>query len=107
MRAVTYIIRFITWSICTLPEACACSDGSDSDTEVEVMSVGSVADGEAVGVTGEDNCVRGVDDDENIPDTQQVDPRPLAGTCMCVFTRVPLGVCGDIQTLPPGPPYAW
>ena len=68
--------------------------------------MGSVAEGEAVGGTGEDNFVGGVDDDENIPDTQQVDPRPLAGTCMCVFTRVPLGVCGDIlliQTLPRTP----
>ena len=37
--------------------------------------MGSVAEGEAVG---------GVDDDDNTPDTQQVDPRPLAGTCVLI-----------------------
>ncbi|XP_064382263.1 microcephalin-like isoform X2 [Halichondria panicea] len=81
-KAVTPIV------LVNSPEADARSDGSDSDTDLEVMSVGSVAEGEAVG---------GVDDDDNTPDTQQVDPRPLAGLIVFVEVRSGTDSCENRQ----------
>ena len=64
---------YVPYSGCLTPPE---NTDSDSDTDLELMSVGS-------------------DDvqEEELPETQHIDPRPLSGACVCMCVRVCVCVC--------------